>query len=89
MEKTPKSREVKDTPQGHTAGFWQDNAKRRFVWGCFLKTKKKINTNDAKLYSYFKKVNLFIYLCLAALGLRCCVQAFSGCGERGLLFVVV
>ena len=32
-------------------------------------------------------INLFIYLFLAALGLRCCAQAFSGCGERGLLFV--
>ena len=34
----------------------------------------------------------FIYsfiLFLAALGLRCCVQAFSSCGERGLLFVAV
>ena len=26
---------------------------------------------------------------MAALGLRCCAQAFSSCGERGLLFVVV
>ena len=26
---------------------------------------------------------------MAALGLRCCVQVFSSCGERGLLFVVV
>ena len=26
---------------------------------------------------------------MAALGLRCCVQAFSSCGERGLLFVMV
>ena len=26
---------------------------------------------------------------LAALGLRCCAQAFSSCGERGLLFVAV
>ena len=31
---------------------------------------------------------LFIYLFLAALGLHCCAQAFSSCGERGLLFVV-
>ena len=35
----------------------------------------------------------FIYFILlsifAALGLRCCVWAFSSCGERGLLFVVV
>ena len=26
---------------------------------------------------------------MAALGLRCCVRAFSSCGERGLLFVEV
>ena len=37
----------------------------------------------------FLKKRLFIYLLLAALGLRCCAQAFSSCGERGLLFVVV
>ena len=37
----------------------------------------------------FKKINLFIYLFLAALGLRCCAQAFSSCGEWGLLFVAV
>ena len=30
-----------------------------------------------------------MYVCLAALGLRCCVQAFSSRGERGLLFVAV
>ena len=26
---------------------------------------------------------------MAELGLHCCVWAFSGCGERGLLLVVV
>ena len=31
---------------------------------------------------------LFIYLLLAALGLRCCARAFSSCGEWGLPFVV-
>ena len=31
-------------------------------------------------------LNLFIYLFLAALGLRCCVRASSSCGERELLF---
>ena len=36
----------------------------------------------------FKSIYL-IYLFLAALGLRCCAQAFSSCGEQGLLFVVV
>ena len=29
------------------------------------------------------------YLFLAVLGLCCCARAFSSCGERGLLFVVV
>ena len=36
--------------------------------------------------NFFKK---FIYLFLAVLGLRCHVQAFSSCGEQGLLFVAV
>ena len=26
---------------------------------------------------------------MAALGLRCCVRAFSSCGERGLRFIAV
>ena len=30
-----------------------------------------------------------IYLFLAVLGLRCCAQAFSSCGERGPLFPAV
>ena len=38
---------------------------------------------------YYLFIYLFIYLFMAALGLRCCVQAFSSCGERGLLFVAV
>ena len=37
--------------------------------------------------SFFKKI--FIYLFLAALGLRCCAQAFASCGKWGLLFVAV
>ena len=37
----------------------------------------------------FSKFIYFIYLSLAALGLRCCTQAFSSCGEQGLLFVAV
>ena len=34
-------------------------------------------------------VYLFIYLFLAALGLRCHAQAFSSCSEQGLPFVAV
>ena len=30
-----------------------------------------------------------IYLFLAALGLSCCLRAFSSCGEQGLLFIAV
>ena len=40
-------------------------------------------------YYFYKLINYFIYLFLAALGLRCCARAFSSCGERGLLFVAV
>ena len=50
-----------------------------------LASGKKISTK-----SFFSPLtNLLIYLFLAALGLRCCAWAFSGCGERGLLFVAV
>ena len=32
---------------------------------------------------------LLFNLFLAALGLHCCVQAFSSCGEQGLLFIAM
>ena len=40
---------------------------------------------------FFLLITLFIYifLFLPALGPCCCMQAFSSCGERGLLFVAV
>ena len=41
------------------------------------------------IHSFLKKINLFIYLFSAALGLHCCTQAFSSCGKQGLLFVAV
>ena len=47
-----------------------------------------INSQRTEIYFFFF-LNKFIYLFLAALGLRCCTQAFSSCGEPGLLFVVV
>ena len=37
------------------------------------------------LFLGFFLINLFF----AVLGLRCCVQAFSSCSARGLLFVAV
>ena len=42
-----------------------------------------------RFFLIFLKINLFVYLFLAALGLCCCARAFSSCGERGLLFVAV
>ena len=35
---------------------------------------------------FFKNSNTFFFFLF---GLRCCVWAFSSCGERGLLFVAV
>ena len=40
-------------------------------------------------FSLYKFICLFIFLFLAALGLRCCSRAFSSYGEGELLFVVV
>ena len=45
-----------------------------------------------KINTVFLMFFLFIYLFilfLAALGLCCCTQAFSSCGEQGLLFIAV
>ena len=41
------------------------------------------------LIFFFFFFNKFIYLFLAVLGLRFCARAFSSCGERGRLFIVV
>ena len=38
---------------------------------------------------FFSSFFFFFSLVLAALGVRCCMQAFSSCGQRGLLFVAV
>ena len=35
------------------------------------------------------KSKLFSFFFLAALCHRCCMRAFSSCGERGLLFIAV
>ena len=42
-----------------------------------------------KYWSSVFFVFLFFFLFLAVLGLHCCVQAFSSCGEQGLLFIEV
>ena len=45
-------------------------------------------TLDQRHTLFFSNFYSFIYI-LAALGLRCCVWAFSSCRKRGLLFVAV
>ena len=47
--------------------------------------------NQAALKDFFL-ISLFVFYLfsfLAAFGLRCCARAFTSCGERGLLLVVV
>ena len=56
---------------------------------CFHLSKKIYLLMKWRHSVLFKKIYLFIHLFLAALGLCCCAQAFSRCGERGLLFVAV
>ena len=61
----------------------------------FLKMEKRFLSDDfSSLFSIvlilFFLINLFyLFLFVAALGLRCCAQAFSSCSERGPLFVAV
>ena len=48
-----------------------------------------LSRNFAGLFYFLKKFVYFIYLFLAALGLRFCTPAFFSCGKWGLLFVAV
>ena len=41
------------------------------------------------LQIYISNPYIYIYIFLAVLDLCCCMWAFSSCGERGLLFIVV
>ena len=47
-----------------------------------------LKESPGELFS-FNKFIYFLFLFLAALGLRCCARAFSDCGEWGLLIVAV
>ena len=46
-----------------------------------------VSLNVKREYQYLLCRILSFFL--AALGLRCCAQAFSSCGEQGLLFIAV
>ena len=68
-----------------------------FLWGqrllcgptlCLLHLPVCRASPHSELASFFFK-RYFLVFFLAMLGLRCCAQAFSSCGEQGLLFVMV
>ena len=40
-------------------------------------------------YFFLQLYFIYLFIFWAALGLRCCAQAFSTCGEQGLRFVAV
>ena len=57
---------------------------------CLLSLGKCLFRSFAHFFFFsFLKKNKFIYIFLAALGLRCCMWAFSSCGKWGLLFVAL
>ena len=44
---------------------------------------------SSPIFIFFYNFFLNLFLFMAVLGLRFCARAFSSCGERGLLFIVV
>ena len=59
--------------------FWQSFFKRHF-WSLFGPKKEKIYIFSLSLSSFY-----LVFFFLATLGLRCCAQVFTSCGEQGLL----
>ena len=62
-----------------------------FIMSVFSLLKWEMRTISSMWLDYGEKSYeiIFIYLFVAALGLRCCAWTFSSSGERGLLFVAV
>ena len=85
--------------QRNLGTLWLEKARNRF-WPRAPRTKAALPTpwfqtseilffKQGTVLFIFKFIYLFIYLFLAVLGLCCSAQAFSSCGERGLLFLAV
>ena len=49
----------------------------------------RVLTSASREKGEFRESFFLLFLFLSALGLRCCGQGFSSCGERGLLFIAV
>ena len=60
-----------------------------FSFGFFFLNKQIYATWPRPFLGRGRGLRLIIYLFLAVLGLRFCARAFSVCGERGPLFIVV
>ena len=62
-----------------------------FKWASKLRVLFKFSSSTHVCKFFFLSITFKknIYLFLAALGLRCCTQAFSSCGQWGLLFIAV
>ena len=41
------------------------------------------------LFFVVVKIFIFLFYCLAVLGLHCCMRTFSSCSKQGLLFIVI
>ena len=54
---------------------------------CTAKDLFKVQKPQWIFFYIYKFILFYLFLFLAALGLRCCTQALSSCGESGLLFV--
>ena len=89
-ESRPVTVETFDTPEKPHA-LVPENTSLQLDW------KAPSNVHLIRFWFELQKVHLtvhflqkfYLFIFLAALGLLCCVWAFSSCGERGLLFVAV
>ena len=77
------------TRVGHTPCWLQTPAKPVQIPFSHIRSQFGIHSNGRQVNFFFLILILFIYLFLAALGLRCCARAFSSCSEWELLFLAV
>ena len=70
-------------------GFWRNPDEGQQLHEIIYKHQEGQTQLRQKFPPFLKIFLFYFYLILAALGLRCCVRAFSSCCEQGLLFVVV
>ena len=78
----------------HVLCLWFPHKKRRASDGVpssdqYIFLTPHFDMCSVLFYLLIYYINLFIYLFMAVLGLRCCARAFSSCGKWGLLFIAV